>query len=299
MAVVRLKAYAKINLGLDVIRKREDNYHEVRMVMQTIDLFDKLVMKEIRGSNIIIKTNLPYLPTNENNLVYKAVKLIKDKFQIKAGVLVHLEKHIPVAAGMAGGSADCAAALIGMNRLFGLGLSESRLMDIGVSLGADVPYCILGGTALAEGIGEVLTPLSPMPECHVLIAKPSMHVSTKFVYEHLNIEALKSHPDIDGIIHSITNNNLPGVASRLENVLETVTIDSYPVLGRIKNTMMEKGSLGALMSGSGPTVFGLFDNPSLAKEAGRTLRHLDHKTRVHVVHIKNRRSPKESGGIYM
>lgn len=287
MAMIRLKAYAKINIGLDVIRKREDNYHEVRMIMQTIDLYDKLVMKEIKDDKIVIKTNLSYLPTNENNLVYKAVKLIKDQFHINSGVLIHLEKHIPVAAGMAGGSADCAAALKGMNKLFRLGLSEKELMEIGVSLGADVPYCIMGGTALSEGIGEILTPLSPMPMCHVLIVKPSMHISTKFVYENLNIQDLKSHPDIDGIITSIQQNDLHGIASRLENVLETVTIASYPVLGEIKKGIVQKGGLGALMSGSGPTIFGLFDNPFAARDARKAIRHMNRSCRVHVVTVHN------------
>lgn len=287
MAMIRLKAYAKINIGLDVIRKREDNYHEVRMIMQTIDLYDKLVMKEIKDDKIVIKTNLSYLPTNENNLVYKAVRLIKNQFHINSGVLIHLEKHIPVAAGMAGGSADCAAALKGMNKLFRLGLSEKELMEIGVSLGADVPYCIMGGTALSEGIGEILTPLSPMPMCHVLIVKPSMHISTKFVYENLNIQGLKSHPDIDGIITSIQQNDLHGIASRLENVLETVTIASYPVLGEIKKAIVQKGGLGALMSGSGPAIFGLFDNPFAARDARKAIRHMNRSCRVHVVTVHN------------
>ncbi len=285
MRMIHMKAYAKINLGLDVIRKREDNYHEVRMIMQTIGLYDRLSLKQIRSDKIIIKTNLSYLPTNENNLVYKAIKLLKDEFQITSGVLVFLDKHIPVAAGMAGGSTDCAAALKGMNKLFRLGLTTEELMERGVRLGADVPYCILGGTALSEGIGEILTPLPPMPKCHVLVVKPSMHVSTKFVYENLNIPALEKHPDIDGIIQSITNNDVKGVASRLENVLESVTVNEYPQLHQIKKDMLENGALGALMSGSGPTVFGLYDDLDAAKKASFLFKELDSSNRVFVVDI--------------
>ncbi len=287
MKSVHLKAYAKINLGLDVLRKREDNYHEVRMIMQTIDLYDKLTLKILDEDTIILKTNLSFLPTNENNLVYKAVKLLKDEFQIKKGVLIDLEKHIPVAAGMAGGSTDCAAALKGMNKLFHLNLTPNQLMERGVLLGADVPYCILGGTALSEGIGEVLTPLSPMPPCHVLIVKPSMHVSTKFVYENLNVGLLTSHPDIDGMIQAIKKKDVAGVAMRLENVLETVTINEYPIIEEIKQLMKDAGALGALMSGSGPTIFGLFDNILLAEKAKSICRKHDNNHRVYVVDIKN------------
>jgi len=183
-----LKAYAKINLGLDVLGKREDGYHEVRMIMQTIRLYDKLNMKKLNKDEIIIKTNLSYLPTNENNLVYRAIQMLKEEFNIKQGIYVELQKHIPVAAGLAGGSSDAAAALTGMNRLFQLKLTTTDLMQRAVKLGADIPYCILGGTALSEGIGEVLTPLAPMPKAYVLIAKPPINVSTKYVYENLILD---------------------------------------------------------------------------------------------------------------
>ncbi|MFA9463584.1 MAG: 4-(cytidine 5'-diphospho)-2-C-methyl-D-erythritol kinase [Velocimicrobium sp.] len=287
MKRVHLKAYAKINLGLDVIRKREDNYHEVRMIMQTIDLYDKLTLKVMDEDTIVIKTNLSFLPTNENNLVYKAVKLLKDEFKIKRGIFINLEKHIPVAAGMAGGSSDCAAALKGMNKLFCLNLTTAQLMKRGVALGADVPYCILGGTALSEGIGEQLTPLSPMPPCHVLIVKPSMHVSTKFVYENLDIPSLTHHPDIDGMIHAIDEKDINGVSSRLENVLETVTAKEYLVIEELKHLIKDSGALGAIMSGSGPTIFGLFDNLALAERAKKICRQHDSSHRVYVVGIKN------------
>ncbi|MDK2807819.1 MAG: 4-diphosphocytidyl-2-C-methyl-D-erythritol kinase, partial [Clostridiales bacterium] len=240
-----------------------------------------------KEDTIVIKTNLSFLPTNENNLVYKAIKLLKSEFQIQKGVFVNLEKHIPVAAGMAGGSTDCAAALRGMNRLFGLGLTDDELMKRAVTLGADVPYCIMGGTALSEGIGEILTPLSPMPSCYVLVVKPSMHVSTKFVYENLDIASFSSHPDIDGMVQALQDKDLSGISSRLNNVLETVTIKEYPILGQIKNTMKQSGALGSIMSGSGPTVFGLFDNKVAAEEAKRKCKKMDSSFRIYLVDVKN------------
>lgn len=267
MNTISLNAFAKINLGLDVVRRREDNYHEVRMIMQTIRLYDKLTIQMIEQDEIQLETNLSFLPTNENNLVYKAANLLKEHYKIKTGVHITLEKHIPVAAGLAGGSSDCAAALVGLNRLFYLNLTKRELTKHGVTLGADVPYCIIRGTALSEGIGEILTPLPPTPDCFVLIAKPPIHVSTKFVYENLNVDALERHPDIDGMLSSIKEGNLLGIASRMENVLETVTIPEYPVIGQIKEIMKKCNALNSLMSGSGPTVFGLFEKREDAEKA--------------------------------
>ena len=191
MDKIQLKALAKINLGLDVLRRREDGYHEVKMIMQTISLCDELELRRTRQPGIQVRTNLPYLPTNENNLVYKAAKLLQDEFGMKEGVSIQLRKKIPVAAGMAGGSSDAAAVLWGMNRMYGFGLSRTALMERGVKLGADVPYCILRGTALAEGIGERLTALPPMPKCYLLIVKPGISVSTRFVYENLHANELR------------------------------------------------------------------------------------------------------------
>lgn len=267
MDTIKLRAYAKINLGLDVVRRREDGYHEVRMIMQTISLHDRLSIRACKEDGISIKTNLSYLPTNENNLVYKAALLLKEEFGIEQGLSIHLDKHIPVAAGMAGGSTDAAAALVGLNQLFQLGLTKEELMKRGVRLGADIPYCILGGTALSEGIGEVLTPLPKLPECFVLIAKPPMHVSTKFVYENLKLDTLPSHPDIDGMAEAIQKGQLAGVISRMENVLESVTIPEYPVIGQLKDIMKNAGAKNALMSGSGPTVFGIFTEEAAVKNA--------------------------------
>ena len=280
---IQLKAYAKINLGLDVVRRREDGYHEVRMVMQTVQLYDKLTLNVLEEDDIRIKTNVDFLPVDESNLVYKAIKMLKDKYNIKQGMEIDLFKCIPVAAGMAGGSTDCAAALVGASRLFGLNLSNQDLMELGVKLGADVPYCIMRGTELSEGIGEVLTQLSPMPECFILIAKPPISVSTKFVYEHLDIAGVQKHPDIDGMVQAIKEGSLAGITERMENVLETVTIPAYPVIEEIKKVMKEQGAMNALMSGSGPTVFGIFESEEAAQQAKKQIRKQKLANQVYVV----------------
>ena len=274
MDKIQLKALAKINLGLDVLRRREDGYHEVKMIMQTIGLHDDLEIRKTKTPGIQVKTNLYYLPTNENNLVYKAAKLLMDEFQIQDGVSIQLKKRIPVAAGMAGGSSDGAAVLWGINQMYGLGLSMQALMERGVRLGADVPYCIQRGTALAEGIGEKLSVLPPMPKCTILIAKPGSSVSTKFVYENLHANDLKpeQHPDVDSMIEAMRQKDLGLLCSRMGNVLETVTIPAYPVINEIKRTMMDNGAIGSMMSGSGPTVFGIFDSPVAAKQAMKAVR---------------------------
>ena len=274
MDKIQLKALAKINLVLDVLRRREDGYHEVKMIMQTIGLHDDLEIRRTKTPGIQVKTNLYYLPTNENNLVYKAAKLLMDEFQIQDGVSIQLKKRIPVAAGMAGGSSDGAAVLWGINQMYGLGLSMQALMERGVRLGADVPYCIQRGTALAEGIGEKLSVLPPMPKCTILIAKPGISVSTKFVYENLHANDLKpeQHPDVDSMIEAMRQKDLGLLCSRMGNVLETVTIPAYPVINEIKRTMMDNGAIGSMMSGSGPTVFGIFDSPVAAKQAMKAVR---------------------------
>lgn len=280
---IQLKAYAKINLGLDVVRRREDGYHEVRMVMQTVKLYDKLTFRLLDEDVIQLKTNLGFLPINEDNLVYKAVKLIKDTYHVDKGLEIDLFKCIPVAAGMAGGSTDCAAALVGASKLFGLHLSKQELMELGVKLGADVPYCVLRGTALSEGIGEILTPLPPMPDCHILIAKPAISVSTKFVYENLKVNELEKHPDIDGMVEAIREGNLHGITDRMENVLETVTIPANPIIEDIKNCMKDNGAINALMSGSGPTVFGIYDSEEQAEKAREIIREKKLTQQVYLV----------------
>lgn len=264
---ISLKALAKINLGLDVVRRREDGYHEVRMVMQTIHLFDRLDISKTKEPGIQIQCNLPFVPTNESNLVYKAAKMLMEEFDITEGVSVNLQKRIPVAAGMAGGSTDGAAMLYGMNQIFELGLSQQELMERGVKLGADVPYCLMRGTALAEGIGEELTALPPMVKCPVLIAKPAISVSTKFVYENLKLDDETVHPDIDQLIADIKAKDLHAIAGHMGNVLESVTIPEYPIIAQIKEQMMKSGAINSMMSGSGPTVFGLFEDEETAKKA--------------------------------
>lgn len=269
MNQIRLKALAKINLGLDVLRRKEDGYHDVKMIMQTINLHDSIYMKKIEEKEIRIRTNLYYLPNNENNLAYKAAKILMDEFDLPGGISIHLKKVIPVAAGMAGGSSDGAAVLFGMNKMYGLKLSMQELMDRGVKLGADVPYCIMRGTALAEGIGEKLTALPSMPKCHILIAKPPISVSTKFVYENLHANDLKpeDHPPVDVQLAALEEGNLEKLVAHMGNVLERVTVPEYPVINEIKQKMMDHGALGAMMSGSGPTVFGIFTSYAKAKEA--------------------------------
>ena len=278
-----LKSYGKINLGLDVLRRREDGYHEVRMIMQTVGLYDVLTMKKRKDDKIEMTCNLSFLPTDERNLVYKAVKLIKDKYHIKDGVEINLSKRIPVAAGMAGGSSNCAAALKGMNQLFDLGLSIDELCEIGVTLGADVPYCIWGGTALSEGIGEKLSRVDAMPDCYILIAKPGISVSTAFVYENLDLPALSKHPDIDGMLECLKEKDLTGICNRLENVLETVTIKEYPIIEKVKKHLMDQGAKGALMSGSGPTIFAIFEDKKTADDAMESLRSIEDIKQAYVV----------------
>ena len=272
MKQIALKALAKINLGLDVMGRRANGYHDVRMVMQSIYLYDDVKIERTEKKGIEVRTNLYFLPTDENNIAYKAAAMMIREFAIQEGVIITLDKHIPVAAGLAGGSSNAAAVLFGMNRMFGLGLSMDGLMERGVKLGADVPYCIMRGTVLAEGIGERLSVLPPMPKCTVLIAKPPVSVSTRAVYEALDAREIAVHPDIDGIIRGLEKEDLKAVADAMGNVLEDVTIPMHPVIEDIKNEMKAAGALGAMMSGSGPTVFGLFENRVDAKKAQRRIR---------------------------
>lgn len=264
---INLKAMGKINLALDVLGRRENGYHDVRMVMQSVQIFDRLLIEKSRDAGIRVKTNRSYLPTDENNLVYQAAKLLIDEFGITEGVNIDLKKFLPVAAGMAGGSSDAAAVLFGMNRMFRLGLTQEELMKRGLLIGADIPFCIMRGTVLAEGIGEILTPLAPVPQCHVLIAKPPISISTKTIYERIDTKGVDVHPDIDGMLRAIAENDLRGVASCLGNVLEQVTREDCPLIKQIEETMLSHGAIGAAMSGSGPTVFGLFEEEENARAA--------------------------------
>lgn len=287
MEKMELRALGKINLGLDVLGRRENGYHDVRMVMQTVYLYDLITLEKKEEPGIELATNLSFLPVNENNLAYRAAKLLADEFQIREGIRITLEKHIPVAAGMAGGSSNAAAVLYGMNRLFSLGLTEEQLMERGVTLGADVPYCILRGTVLAEGIGEILTPLPPLPRCYILLAKPPVNVSTKMVYEKLDSCQIPAHPDIDGLMDGLKNQDLEKVASSMGNVLEEVTIEEYPVIDKIKQVMKENGALNAMMSGSGPTVFGIYRERAKARAAAARIREQKLAKQVYVTNVHN------------
>lgn len=264
---MRLKANAKINLGLDVLRRREDGYHDLRMIMQSITLHDVLDLTLTKTPGIRVRTNLSFLPVNEDNLVYKAAALLLEEFCPDQGVYIDLKKSIPVAAGLAGGSADAAAVLTGLNRMLELGLTQEELMERGVRIGADIPFCIRRGTALAEGIGERLSTLPAPPECSIVQVKPPVHVSTKFVYTHLRADELKEHPDIDGQIEALRAGDLAALTAKMGNVLETVTIPAHPVIGTIREKLCALGALGAMMSGSGPTVFGIFEDKKTAGDA--------------------------------
>lgn len=265
------KAYAKINIGLDVLRRRADGYHEVKMIMQTVDICDELVLEKREQPGIELRTDNSELPLDGDNLICKAAKLLFREKDIREGVEITLTKRIPIAAGMAGGSADAAAALRGLNELFGMGYSIPELQALGVKLGADIPYCIVGGTMLSEGIGEILTPLPAPPKAHLVIAKPDINVSTAFVYGNLHADRLTWHPDIDGMTDALRRQDLDGITARLGNVLETVTVREYPVIERIKELLREQGAENALMSGSGPTVFGIFKERETAMRAAQAV----------------------------
>lgn len=284
---VTLKALAKINLGLDVLGRRQNGYHDVRMVMQTIYLYDNVTLEKTSEPGIQLQTNLFYLPSDENNIAYKAAKMLIDEYHIQEGVHITLDKHIPVAAGMAGGSSNAAAVLVGMNRLFSLGLSDEELMKRGALLGADVPYCVMRGTVLAEGVGEILTPLLPFPKCYILIAKPGISVSTKEVYEKLDACVIEKHPDIDGILQGLQEQNLHKIAASMGNVLEGVTVPMHPVIEQIKRAMKEAGALNAMMSGSGPTVFGIFEDKGVARKAAQKLREMRIAKQVYLANVHN------------
>ena len=280
-------AYAKINLGLDVLRRRPDGYHEVKMIMQTVNIWDVLTFKKSETQGIFLTVNREELPTSKDNLIYRAAQLVMDTYDISQGVEITLEKNIPIAAGMAGGSTDAAAVFHGLNELFDLNMSLEDMQELGVKIGADVPYCIMGGTALSEGIGEVLSKLPSPPSCYLVVAKPDINVSTKYVYENLHANELKVHPDIDGMIEAIRNGSLQGITKRMGNVLETVTIAKYPIIEEIKDVMKQAGAENALMSGSGPTVFGIFVKEEDAKAAAETIKEKELAMQVFVTEFYN------------
>ncbi len=265
------RAYAKINIGLDVLRRRADGYHEVKMIMQTVDIYDELVLERRKEPGIELRMDNSDLPSGGDNLICRAADLLFREKKITEGVNISLTKRIPIAAGMAGGSADAAAALRGLNELFDMGYSLKELQALGVGLGADIPYCLAGGTMLSEGIGEILTPLPAPPAAHLVIAKPDINVSTAFVYGNLHADSLAWHPDIDGMIAALQKGDLDGITDRLGNVLETVTVKAHPVIEQIRELLRKQGAENALMSGSGPTVFGIFKEKETAARAAEAV----------------------------
>ncbi|MCM3130756.1 MULTISPECIES: 4-(cytidine 5'-diphospho)-2-C-methyl-D-erythritol kinase [unclassified Paenibacillus] len=256
------KAPAKINLMLDVLHKRSDGYHEVEMIMTMVDLADRIEMSEIKRDTIMISSQAGYIPLDEKNLAFQAAKLVKDRYDVKKGVYIHLDKKIPVAAGLAGGSSDAAATLRGLNKLWGLGISDEELRLLGAELGSDVPFCITGGTALATGRGEKLHQLPNPPQCWVVLAKPPINVSTAEVYGRVRSDQIERHPSAKRMEDAIRNQSFAGVCKELGNVLEDVTLQLHPEVGQLKEAMIKLGADGVLMSGSGPTVFGLVSKES-------------------------------------
>ncbi len=269
---ITIDACGKINLGLDVVRKREDGYHELDMVMQTVGLYDTLTFTKVEEKKIVLTSKSRGIPVDQRNLVYKAAQLMMDTYGLEGGIHIDIKKRIPVAAGMAGGSSDCAATIKAMNQLWNLNLSVEDMQHIGVKLGADVPYCIIGGTARAQGIGDILTPLPDAPWCYILLVKPPIRVSTRFVYGNLRANELTQHPDMNGVVAAIEEGNVFKMAKKIENVLETVTIPAHPEIAEIKTRLQQLGAIKALMSGSGPTVFGVFTNGRKARQACMQLR---------------------------
>lgn len=290
--VIHLKALAKINLGLDVIGTRQDGYHLVRMIMQTIELYDWVTIKKKDDDRISLSTNLNFLPTDEHNIAYQAAELLKREYPKIRGVELRIHKCIPVAAGMAGGSTDAAAVLYGMNRLWQLGIPMKRLMEYGLQLGADVPYCLMRGTALAEGIGEQLRALPPMPQCEILVAKPPVSVSTKLVYQSLDAQTEPEHPEIDAQIRDLERADLRSLAAHMGNVLESVTVPMHPQITELKEMMERGGALAAMMSGSGPTVFGIFTDRTKAYRVKEQIRRSGLARQVYVTRPFNKEKQK-------
>lgn len=282
MDTVVLKARGKINLTLDVVGKRDNGYHDLRMIMQTINLYDTITIKKTKTPGIRINNNLAWLPKDDRNITYKAAEHFLQEAQITNGVYIDIFKRIPVAAGLAGGSSDAAAVLVGLNKLFETHFTKKKLMEIGLKIGADVPFCILRGTALAEGIGEVLTPLPSLPTMHILLAKPNISVSTASVYKALKVDEIQKHPQTDAYVDAIKARDMQFITQHMENVLEDVTVKMHPQIEEIKQDMLKYGALGSMMSGSGPTVFGIFPNRYKATVAAEYFKNQYGLREVHV-----------------
>lgn len=265
-----LKAYAKVNLTLDVIGKLPNGYHEVKMIMQQINLYDEVTISK-RKTGIELRTNSGFIPKDNRNIAFKAAQIMVERYDIKSGIQIYIDKRIPISAGLAGGSTDAAAVIKGINLLFKLNLTLDEQMKIGLELGADVPFCIMGGAAIAEGIGEKLTPIKGLKHGWMVLAKPSIGVSTKEVYQKLNWDQIKKHPNTEDMLNAIDKDEIHDVSAQLCNVLEEVTLELYPVVKELKDRFYEYGGLGVLMSGSGPSVFGFFKTYDKAKKAQKKL----------------------------
>ncbi|WP_051083345.1 4-(cytidine 5'-diphospho)-2-C-methyl-D-erythritol kinase [Propionispira raffinosivorans] len=275
LKTLKVDAYAKINLTLDILSKRPDGYHDVSMVMQSIGLCDRIKFsEEPKGSGITLVTNVPGLPCGERNLAYRAAKLMMDTYHIEQGIHMNLTKRIPIAAGLAGGSSNAAAVILAMNEMFCLELSREELCSVGEKIGSDIPFCLCGGTMLAEGRGEKLTRLPVMPQCYVILAKPPVKVSTAWAYQNYQKEQVKEHPKTDEILSCLAEKNLVGIGKLLCNVLESVTINRYKEIDMLKKLMLKHGAMASLMSGSGPTVFGLTEDAKTAEHIAEQLRKL-------------------------
>lgn len=272
MNSIELKSRAKINLSIDVLGKRRDGYHLVEMIMQTIDLFDIIKIFSLDEDTIIINSNSEDIPVDSSNIMYKAASLIKQEFNIKKGIEIYIDKNIPVAAGMAGGSSNAAAVLVGLNKLWNLNLSKDKLKEMGLQLGADVPFCIEGEASLAENIGEKLTNIEGLSQdAFIVVCKPELFVSTKEVYDAIDSKIIKKRPDNKLLIRLLKENNIELLSKSMYNVLESVTKEKYPVINEIEKIMINNRALGAMMSGSGPTVFGLYNNEEDAEKCKKIL----------------------------
>ncbi len=289
MNEIRLKARAKINITLDIIGKRDNGYHDVEMIMQTVELFDQLIMRKTSKDKITIRTNLPYLPVDERNLVYKIIDYMRNKYSLSGGVFVDLNKKIPVAAGLAGGSSDGAQTIFGMNKLYNLKLLLEEMLEIGAKFGSDIPYCMIQGTALATGLGEKITYLDPFPEFYVVIVKPRFSMSTEVVYNNFDLGMVTEHPDTKAVINAISKGDKETICNNLVNVLETVTPQIHPEINVIKDRIKTLGAEGVLMSGSGPSVYGLFSDKHKAEVAVDELKADKKMQFVYLTSIYNRR----------
>jgi len=278
---INLRAHAKINFALDVLNKREDGYHNIKTIMQTLWLHDSILIQKVDKFPYKFVCDVRYVPIDDRNIINKAAKLIIQNYDVNGGIFIKLTKRIPIAAGLGGGSADCAATLVGLRRLFSLTMPNKELMEIGKSLGADVPFCIKRGTAIAEGIGDVLTPIANNghDNSFIVLVRPPIYVSTKHIFEDFDISKISERSDFDGLVNSLSTGNVSGLSGRLCNQLEAVTIKKYPIIAEIKASLLKNGALGTLMSGSGPTVFGIFDNKHTAGNAIRNIRAQNQKIR--------------------